>query len=96
MYRLAFVQVQVERSLESNYTCLSCLSIFDDPVICFPCGHCSCRACCTEQTCPECQAKDVQLVPARNLARLAGKFEFKMQALLQIQTMVEGKIVEIQ
>lgn len=92
---LAWVQVQVEQSLESNYTCLSCLSIFCDPVVCVPCGHCCCRACSTQQTCPECQASQVQLVPARNLARLSAKYEFKMQALNQIQTMVEGKIVQI-
>jgi hypothetical protein len=89
------VQVRADESLESNFTCLSCLSVFSDPVVCVPCGHACCRACCTEETCPECQVSPVQLVPARNLARVAAKFEFKEQALSELQTMLSGKIVEM-
>lgn len=90
------LQVHVERSLESNYTCLRCLSIFTDPVVCVPCGHCCCRQCVTNMECPECNGGQVQdVISANNLDRLASKFEFKLTALLHIQRMVEGEIVAV-
>jgi hypothetical protein len=93
-----WMQVHVERSLESNYTCLRCLSIFTDPVVCVPCGHCCCRACVHDELCPECGAgsnKIQAVIPACNMDKLASKFEFKLNALLHIQRMVEGEIVQV-
>lgn len=37
--------IHAEDSLSSNYTCLSCLRVFDQPVTCVPCGHTFCQTC---------------------------------------------------
>lgn len=98
------LQVQAEESLECNYTCLRCVRVFDDPVACVPCGHCYCRGCWQHQategggsrpTCQECNQRVDHVIPAGNLDRLASKFEFKLQALKDMQRMCEGTVVAL-
>jgi RING-type zinc-finger len=91
-------QVNVEESLESNYTCMRCLHIFRDPVACVPCGHVFCRACITDAAagkvgarCPECAISSLvsTTVPLGHLDRLCSKFEFKLGALRDLQALCE-------
>jgi RING-type zinc-finger len=94
------VQAHVEESLDSHYTCLMCLKPFTDPVACVPCGHAYCRACLAGTTsggagsmgwCQECGGSTVQQVmPVPNLESLASKYEFKLQALRDLQTLCAG------
>ena len=92
------MQAHVEESLESNYTCLMCLKVFDDPVACVPCGHCFCRKCfesgCSSSDdnsvgwCQECGGIEVQqLISLGNLSHLANKFAFKLGALQDLRAM---------
>jgi hypothetical protein len=93
----------VEESLESNYTCLMCLKVFSDPVACVPCGHTFCRGCLAgtgsgtgQRWCQECGGCAVkQWVPVANLDKLASKFEFKLAALRDLQSLCKGvEVVE--
>lgn len=92
------LQVHVEESLESNYTCLMCMNIFSDPVACAPCGHTFCRACIantgtcrSKWWCQECGGAPVKdVVPVAQLDKIASKFEFKMGALHDLQSLCKG------
>ena len=91
---LGRLQAHVEESLESNYTCLTCLNVFTDPVACVPCGHTYCRACLErvgtegQRWCQECGGADVQCTVAlASLDKLAGKHAFKLAALRDLKTL---------
>lgn len=97
------LQVAVEESLETNYTCLTCVSLFKSPVTCVPCGHTYCRECLEtnfragQVLCRECGDAPVQhYVEALNLDNLACKYAFKLSALHALQTLCEGKAVTVQ
>ena len=100
--RVAYVQVHVEDSLESNYTCLMCLGIFRDPVALAPCGHVYCRTCLDSTRhasresgagwCQECGGLAVQhALPIANLDNLASKYEFKLGALEDLKSLCKGQ-----
>jgi hypothetical protein len=96
------VQVAIEESLETNYTCLTCVGVFKSPMTCVPCGHTYCQTCLEtnckggQVLCRECGDVPVrQYVAALQLDSLACKFEFKLSALRDLQTLCEGKEVTV-
>ena len=81
--------VNAEEATESSYTCLSCLSIFNKPVTCVPCGHTFCAACmprgaASQRECKECGLETVHTFPAETLDLLAGKFKYRKQVLSEL------------
>ena len=94
--------VKVEQSLETNYTCLACLNIFDNPVTCVPCGHTYCKRCLqsgmsgSTLLCHECGDVPVSsFIEALNLDKLACKFGFKLSALQDLQALCGGEEINV-
>ena len=83
--------IHIEESLGSCYTCISCLDVFRDPVICVPCGHHFCRVCLPspsgEGDCPECGARIETVVVDEALESLSSKYEVKMSALKAVRNL---------
>ena len=83
--------IYIEESLGSCYTCIACLDVFRDPVICVPCGHHFCRVClpspCGAGDCPECGARIDTVVVDEALESLSSKYEVKMSALKAVRNL---------
>eukprot|EP00759_Apiculatamorpha_spiralis_P007729 PhF_6_TR14917/c0_g1_i1/m.23310 len=81
--------LQAEEACESNYSCMACMALMRDPVICAPCGHSYCRQCLATQQqkrgnqyCVECDKNNVQgVVPSKALDLLSGKYLYRKQVL---------------
>eukprot|EP00736_Rhodelphis_marinus_P001988 Rmarinus@m.7778 len=84
----------VEEATEPLVTCLKCLSLFQDPVTCVPCGHSYCRKCANELResagnsyfCGECgRAERVDyLFTNETIDQLASKYEYRLQCLAEL------------
>ena len=84
--------IHIEESLGSCYTCIACLEVFRDPVMCVPCGHHFCRGCLPSSgaagsSCPECGTSIETVVVDDILESLCSKYEVKMSALKAVSTL---------
>ena len=84
--------IHIEESLGSCYTCIACLEVFRDPVMCVPCGHHFCRGCLPSSgaagsSCPECGTSIETVVVDEILESLCSKYEVKMSALKAVSTL---------
>ena len=78
-----------EEACESGYSCMACMAVMKDPVLCSPCGHSYCRKCLVENQikkgakfCLDCDEYSVtDIVPSRALDLLSGKFLYRKQVL---------------
>ena len=84
--------VVTEEASESHFTCMVCLQLFTAPTTCAPCGHTFCSECVAATAesakdgkpfCRECgEGKPCDYFLENELIdQLAGKFNFRMQAL---------------
>ena len=83
--------IHIEESLGSCYTCIACLEVFRDPVVCVPCGHHFCKGCLPSSaagsSCPECETTIEAVVVDETLESLCSKYEVKMSALKAVSTL---------
>jgi len=83
--------IHIEESLGSCYTCIACLEVFRDPVMCVPCGHHFCKGCLPSSAagscCPECETTIEAVVVDETLESLCSKYEVKMSALKAVSTL---------
>ena len=81
--------------MEGIFTCMSCVDLFKDPVMCVPCGHSCCRACLAEPEdghpgrCQECDEEVTAEISNASLDTLQGKFIFARKALTVLNGVVE-------
>eukprot|EP00760_Papus_ankaliazontas_P030382 PhM_4_TR479/c0_g1_i2/m.96029 len=100
--------IAAEEACESGYSCMSCLGVMKDPVLCSPCGHSYCRECLKQcfskhgdKFCVECDMHNVTaVVPSRALDLLSGKYSYKKQVLNDLMSVLvsqntrRGSLVE--
>lgn len=84
--------VHTEQAQEALYTCMACVSLLKNPVVCTPCGHTFCYGCLMkakvgeELVCPECNNLPITgYVENRSLEGLVTKYEYRMGALRSLQ-----------
>lgn len=94
--------LHVEESLASNYTCLTCMRVFDSPIAVVPCGHNYCKACfvASGNSCSECCSNGAVadaaagFIPAPALERLCAKFDYRIATLKGLQSILARRQVE--
>ncbi len=88
--------IHAEESLAPPCTCLSCLRILKQPVMCVPCGHTLCSGCLSKENghCVECgPGTPVQVaVPNLPLEAICSKYEYKLSALQSIQSLMASRV----
>jgi len=89
--------VHTEQAQEALYTCMACVSLLKNPVVCTPCGHTFCYGCLMkgktaggELACSECNNLPITgYVENRALEGLVTKYEYRMGALRALQRMLK-------
>ncbi|KAA6426454.1 MAG: hypothetical protein FRX49_03565 [Trebouxia sp. A1-2] len=89
--------VHTEQAQEALYTCMACVSLLKNPVVCTPCGHTFCYGCLMkgktvggELACSECNNLPITgYVENRALEGLVTKYEYRMGALKALQRMLK-------
>ena len=88
--------VHTEQAQEALYTCMACVSLLKNPVVCTPCGHTFCYGCLMkaknggELACLECNNLPITgYVENRALEGLVTKYEYRMGALRALQRMLK-------
>ncbi|KAL0481767.1 hypothetical protein AKO1_012433 [Acrasis kona] len=81
--------VKTEHATQTALTCMRCMNLFNDPVVCSPCGHAYCKECVEDvQKCPNCSRKTMDKVSCQILEVLAHKCEYRkttLESLLNVQ-----------
>eukprot|EP01006_Ploeotia_vitrea_P009323 TRINITY_DN21904_c0_g1_i1.p1 TRINITY_DN21904_c0_g1~~TRINITY_DN21904_c0_g1_i1.p1 ORF type:complete len:633 (-),score=90.70 TRINITY_DN21904_c0_g1_i1:42-1940(-) len=91
-----------EEASESMFTCLVCMEIFKDPIMCIPCGHVFCRDCAERSSpsngkrqsfCPECKQNNVTTtIQQDTLDRLSGAFVYRKQTLNSLLEIAKSSV----
>lgn len=82
--------LHAEEALESTFSCMRCMNVFDAPVTCSPCGHTFCRGCAGEDggECHECGGQIAALVENDLLSNACAKYEYKLGMLRNLASIV--------
>ena len=88
--------VHTEQAQEALYTCMACVTLLKNPVVCTPCGHTFCYGCLMKAEaggdliCPECNNLPITgYVENRALEGLVTKYEYRMGALRSLQRILK-------
>jgi hypothetical protein len=82
--------LHAEEALESTFSCMRCMFLFDSPVTCSPCGHVFCRGCVGEDggVCHECGEEIVTRVDNDLMDNVCSKYEYKLGMLRNLASIV--------